>query len=42
LDKGLLIADESFPAIEKRFKEFDIPSTEENRRAYREMLFTAP
>src|SRR5271156_4004837 len=42
LDKGLLAADESFPTIEKRFKEFDIPSTEENRRAYREMLFTTP
>ncbi|HKB91245.1 MAG TPA: class I fructose-bisphosphate aldolase, partial [Opitutaceae bacterium] len=40
--KGLLAADESFPSIEKRFKEFNIPSTEENRRAYREMLFTTP
>ena len=38
--KGLLAADESFPTIEKRFKKLDIPSTEENRRAYREMLFT--
>ncbi len=40
--KGLLAADESFPSIEKRFKEYQIPSTEENRRAYREMLFTTP
>jgi len=40
--KGLLAADESFPTIEKRFKEFAIPSTEDNRRAYREMLFTTP
>ncbi|HSY53609.1 MAG TPA: class I fructose-bisphosphate aldolase [Opitutaceae bacterium] len=40
--KGLLAADESFPSIGKRFKDFDIPSTEENRRAYREMLFTTP
>jgi fructose-bisphosphate aldolase, class I len=40
--KGILAADESFPTIGKRFKEFNIPSTEENRRAYREMLFTAP
>jgi fructose-bisphosphate aldolase class I len=40
--KGLLAADESFPTIGKRFKELDIPSTEENRRAYREMLFTTP
>ena len=40
--KGLLAADESFPTIGKRFKEFNIPSTEENRRAYRETLFTTP
>ena len=38
--KGLLAADESFPTIGKRFKELAIASTEENRRAYREMLFT--
>jgi fructose-bisphosphate aldolase class I len=40
--KGILAADESFPTIEKRFKALNIPSTEENRRAYREMLFTTP
>jgi len=40
--KGLLAADESFPSIEKRFKPLQIPSTEETRRAYREMLFTTP
>jgi fructose-bisphosphate aldolase, class I len=40
--KGLLAADESFPTIGKRFKALDIPSTEENRLAYREMLFTTP
>ena len=40
--KGILAADESFPTIEKRFKALTIPSTEENRRAYREMLFTTP
>ncbi|MDB6065651.1 MAG: fructose-bisphosphate aldolase [Pedosphaera sp.] len=40
--KGLLAADESFGTIEKRFKAIDIPSTEENRRGYREMLFTTP
>lgn len=39
--KGILAADESFPSIEKRFKSIGIPSTEENRRAYREMLFEA-
>jgi len=38
--KGILAADESFPTIEKRFKSIGIPSTEDNRRAYREMLFT--
>ena len=40
--KGLLAADESFPTIGKRFKALDIPSTEESRRSYREMLFTTP
>ncbi len=40
--KGILAADESFPTIEKRFKALDLPSTEENRRAYRETLFTTP
>src|SRR5437016_10873931 len=40
--KGILAADESTPTITKRFKTIDLPSTEENRRAYREMLFTAP
>lgn len=39
--KGILAADESFPSIEKRFKSLGIASTEENRRAYREMLFAA-
>ena len=40
--KGILAADESAPTIEKRFKAIDLPSTEENRRAYRELLFTTP
>lgn len=40
--RGILAADESFPTIEKRFKALNISSTEENRRAYREMLFTTP
>lgn len=40
--KGLLAADESFPTIARRFEDFKIPSTEENRRAYRDMLFTTP
>jgi len=40
--RGILAADESSPTIAKRFKDIDIPSTEENRRAYRDMLFTTP
>jgi fructose-bisphosphate aldolase class I len=40
--KGILAADESSPTIEKRFKSVGVPSTEENRRAYREILFTTP
>lgn len=38
--KGILAADESFPTIEKRFKSIDVESNEDNRRAYRQMLFT--
>jgi len=38
--KGLLAADESFPTIKKRFEALGIVSTEETRRAYRELLFT--
>lgn len=40
--KGLLAADESFGTIEKRFKAANIPNSEENRRAYRELLFLTP
>lgn len=40
--KGLLAADESFPTIGKRFTALGISSTAENRRAYRELLFTTP
>jgi fructose-bisphosphate aldolase class I len=39
--KGILAADESGPTIKKRFDTIDIESTEDNRRRYREMLFTA-
>jgi fructose-bisphosphate aldolase class I len=38
--KGILAADESGPTIEKRFKGVGVASTEESRRAYRELLFT--
>ncbi|HWQ94394.1 MAG TPA: class I fructose-bisphosphate aldolase, partial [Gammaproteobacteria bacterium] len=40
--KGILAADESSGTIEKRFKSINVASTEENRRNYREMLFTTP
>jgi len=40
--KGLLAADESSPTIASRFLDIGLESTEEHRRAYREMLFTAP
>jgi len=40
--KGILAADESAPTIKKRFDSIGIPSTEENRRDYRTMLFTTP
>ena len=40
--KGILAADESSPTIKKRFDSINTESTEENRRRYREMLFTTP
>src|SRR5438477_5884623 len=39
--KGILAADESSGTIKKRFDTISLESTEDNRRAYREMLFTA-
>jgi fructose-bisphosphate aldolase class I len=41
-DKGLLAMDESMPTIGKRFAKVSIPQTEENRRAYRELILTTP
>jgi fructose-bisphosphate aldolase class I len=38
--KGILAADESTGTIEKRFRSIEVESTEEHRRAYRELLFT--
>jgi fructose-bisphosphate aldolase class I len=38
--KGILAADESTGTIKKRFDAIRLESTEENRRAYRELLFT--
>jgi fructose-bisphosphate aldolase, class I len=40
--KGILAADESTGTIKKRFDSIEVESTEENRRQYRQMLFTAP
>ncbi len=39
--KGILAADESTGTIEKRFKSINVENAEENRRAYRDLLFTA-
>src|SRR5438105_6510441 len=39
-DKGILAADESDGTIKKRFDSIGIEATEDNRRAYRDMLFT--
>jgi fructose-bisphosphate aldolase class I len=39
-DKGILAADESTGTIKKRFDAIGVASTEETRRAYRNLLFT--
>ncbi len=40
--KGILAADESTSTISKRFMNIGVEANEENRRAYRELLFTTP
>jgi len=40
--RGILAADESTGTIKKRFDAIGLESTEENRRQYRQLLFTAP
>src|SRR5438034_1008242 len=40
--KGILAADESSGTIKKRFDTIGVESTEESRRAYRDLLFTTP
>lgn len=40
--KGILAADESNSTIAKRLSDIQVESTEENRRRYRELLFTTP
>ena len=39
--RGILAADESTGTIEKRFTSVNVENTEEQRRAYRDMLFSA-
>src|SRR5208283_5305360 len=41
-DKGLLAMDESNPTCNRRFAQLGIPQTVEARRAYRELIITAP
>jgi len=41
-DRGILAADESTGTIKTRFDSIGLESTEENRRAYRDMLFGTP
>jgi fructose-bisphosphate aldolase class I len=41
-ERGILAADESTGTIKKRFDTIGVESTEETRRAYRELLFTTP
>jgi fructose-bisphosphate aldolase class I len=40
--KGILAADESMNTVGKRFASINLENTEDNRRAFREMLLTAP
>jgi fructose-bisphosphate aldolase, class I len=40
--KGILAADESISTVEKRFSSIGLENTEDNRRAFREMLLCAP
>jgi fructose-bisphosphate aldolase class I len=40
--KGILAADESTGTIGKRFQSINIENTEDNRRKYRQLLFTTP
>jgi fructose-bisphosphate aldolase class I len=41
-NRGILAADESTSTITKRFNSIKLESTDENRRVYRELLFTTP
>lgn len=39
--RGILAADESTATIGKRFQDINVENTEDNRRAYRQLLFTS-
>lgn len=39
--RGILAADESTTTIGKRLQDINVENTEDNRRAYRQLLFTA-
>ncbi len=41
-NKGILAADESLPTIEKRFTTIGLENTHQNRKKYRELLFSTP
>lgn len=38
--RGILAADESTATIGKRFQDINVENNEDNRKAYRQMLFT--
>eukprot|EP01138_Halocafeteria_seosinensis_P015019 gb/GECG01015331.1/.p1 GENE.gb/GECG01015331.1/~~gb/GECG01015331.1/.p1 ORF type:complete len:120 (+),score=18.18 gb/GECG01015331.1/:1-360(+) len=40
--RGILASDESVGTIGKRFKPIGVENNEENRRAYRQMLYSTP
>jgi hypothetical protein len=40
--KGILAADDTIPTLRRRFDILGVRSTEQRRRTYREVLFTAP
>jgi fructose-bisphosphate aldolase class I len=40
--KGILAADESTGTMGKRLEKINVENTEENRRNYRDLLFTSP
>ena len=40
--KGILAIDESLKTCNSRFEKLGVPTTEEKRREYRELLITAP